>query len=929
MDGGSAERAAYLSKLLTQDAELHAEVVSLLEQQPATQFLEPPGAERLAPGTQLGHYEVIALIGEGGMGQVYRARDLKLKRNVALKVLPSRMAPDPETLDRFQREAEAVAALNHPNVVTLYSVEESDGTRFLTMELVEGHPLTEQIHAGAMSLDDFLKFAIPLAAAVGAAHECGIVHRDLKPANVMVSDAGSVKVLDFGIAKLQSGDDAPFGGPEDLNTTTQFVTRRSRLFGTVAYMSPEQLEGKPADVRSDVFSLGVVLYEMATGTRPFDRDSMLAAVPAFPLETLHALAERRPDLPADLDHIISRCLQKDPAQRYDSASTLRDALAELEVRTRSGHADTTAAGRPTSRARRRWRAVAMIGVAAAAVAFGIRFTVNSGGNAAPVPAAFDQLTSSPGIEWFPSLSPDREWIVYAGDGTGNRDIYLQSTSGSTAINLTEASSDDDDQPTFSPDGQQIAFRSNQGGGGIFVMGRTGEAVRRVTTVGFNPAWSTDGQQLVYATAGMELRPANSDAVSELWTVSAEGGEQTRVYEGDATLPAWSPSGHRIAFSQRLGDTSQSNILTISAGGGLAAPVTSDTAVNWNPIWSPDGNYLYFVSNRGGSTNIWRVAIDEQSGDVSGEPTSVTTPSPFAAHLTISGDGQHIAYSSVLETQNIYRMELDPVTGEVLGDPFAVTQGSRFWSSPDPSPDGEAVVFYSQVQPEGDLYISAADGTDLRQLTGDDATDRVPRWSPDGEWIATFSDRSQELQVWKVRVDGSGLQQVTTMGAGVSSWSPEGTRLAFEHPNPDRTVGNTFVIDAHAANARPMEIPPAPSPDARFVPNSWSQDGRWLTGQHWYDRRGVLVYDLVTQTYDALTDVGEWPVWFPDSRRVLYVADGREFHIVDRLTRSTTRIFDVLRDTLGPPRLTRDGRHAFFSRRATQSDIWIATMPDAP
>ena len=328
MDGGSAERAAYLSKLLTQDAELHAEVVSLLEQQPATQFLEPPGAERLAPGTQLGHYEVIALIGEGGMGQVYRARDLKLKRNVALKVLPSRMAPDPETLDRFQREAEAVAALNHPNVVTLYSVEESDGTRFLTMELVEGHPLTEQIHAGAMSLDDFLKFAIPLAAAVGAAHECGIVHRDLKPANVMVSDAGSVKVLDFGIAKLQSGDDAPFGGPEDLNTTTQFVTRRSRLFGTVAYMSPEQLEGKPADVRSDVFSLGVVLYEMATGTRPFDRDSMLAAVPAFPLETLHALAERRPDLPADLDHIISRCLQKDPAQRYDSASTLRDALAE-------------------------------------------------------------------------------------------------------------------------------------------------------------------------------------------------------------------------------------------------------------------------------------------------------------------------------------------------------------------------------------------------------------------------------------------------------------------------------------------------------------------------------------------------------------------------------------------------------------------------
>ncbi len=370
-------------------------------------------------------------------------------------------------------------------------------------------------------------------------------------------------------------------------------------------------------------------------------------------------------------------------------------------------------------------------------------------------------------------------------------------------------------------------------------------------------------------------------------------------------------------------------MTISAEGGEPVAVTADSAVSWNPVWAPDGEQLYYVSNRGGSTNVWRVAIDETSGEVLGEPEPLTTPAPFAGHLTISADGQRLAYSSILETQNIYKLGLDPVTGEALGDPVPVTRGSRFWSSPDPSPDGQSVVFYSQVQPEGDLYVIRTDGTGMRQLTDDQAADRVPRWSPDGDWIVPFSDRSGELQLWKIRVDGSELQQVTrTGGGGPAAWSPDGTKLAFIEAavGPESATGSAFIMEAHGADGAVVRLPPAPPPDSRFVPNSWSLDGRWIAGQNWYSRVGFSVYDLETQTYDRLTEFGEWPVWLPDSRRVLFVSKGREFHVVDRSTRATTRIFSVLRDTLGPPRLTRDGREAYFSRRVTESDVWTVTLP---
>ncbi len=284
----------------------------------------------------LGHYRILRPLGKGGMGEVYAAQDTKLGRTVALKVLPQTLTSDPSRRERFEREARTEAALNHPHIVTVYSVEEADGLPFLTMELIEGKRLSELIPAQGMNLDRFLQLAIPLADAVSAAHKRGIVHRDLKPANVMVTEEGQLKVLDFGLAKLK---EAAFSGEDlvsDLETWEQ--TGEGRIVGTAAYMSPEQAEGKPVDARSDVFSLGIVIYEMTTGRRPFQGDSSAGTLSSILKDTAMSVSELRPELPLELGRIIRRCLEKDPARRMQTALDLRNELEDLKKDSDSGQA---------------------------------------------------------------------------------------------------------------------------------------------------------------------------------------------------------------------------------------------------------------------------------------------------------------------------------------------------------------------------------------------------------------------------------------------------------------------------------------------------------------------------------------------------------------------------------------------------------------
>ena len=886
----------------------------------------------LSAGTRLGNFEILGTLGAGGMGVVYRARDTKLRREVALKILPDMFASDPERLDRFQREAQAVAALNHPNVVTIYSVEEVDGLHFLTMELIDGKTLIDLLRPGGLPLDGLLKLALPLADAISAAHQRSIVHRDLKPGNVMLNADGRVKVLDFGLAKLRQ--ESQKSRETSVVTTGPFTAPQSVL-GTAAYMSPEQAEGKPVDARSDIFSLGVMLYEMATGTRPFHGDSPLAILSSILRDAPAPLAQLRPGLPPDLDRIVRRCLAKEPGRRFQTALDVRNELEDLERQiANDGVAPepaTAPRGWPRLGLQHAMGVVGLLVVVATSVLVWRQFDNTTGG--LPLRATFDQLTSQPGGELFARLSPDGKWIVYSGEGAGNRDIYLQSVSGRTPINLTADSLADDEHPAFSPDGERIAFRSSRDGGGLFVMGRTGEAVRRVTREGFNPAWSPDGTELAYTTVATETKPQNAEQRGQLKVIAVNGGQPRAlqdnvVLQNNAMLPSWSPRGLRIAFSGGVVSAAPgSNVVTLTPAGGDPVPVTQDAFLNWNPVWAPDGRHLYFVSNRGGSMNIWRVAIDEASGRTRGEPEPITTPAAFATHLSISSDGRLLSYSAVQETQNVQKLRLDPVKGEVIGEPVPVTTGSRFWANPDPSPDGASVVFYSQVGPEGDLYVARSDGTGgLRQLTDDVALDRVPRWSPDGEWIAMFSNRSGRQHVWKIRTDGSDLQQVTQALTSVVAWSPDGRRLAATRSRPEPGEPSASILDAHGSSELvDLAVLPPPNSQFPFAANSWSPDGRRIAGQYGFTTLGIVVYSLEARTFEHMLGFGEWPVWLPDSQRILLVSRGREFHVLDTRTRTTNLIFSVVRDTLGPPRLTRDGREAYFSRRITEADVWIATL----
>lgn len=391
--------------------------------------------------------------------------------------------------------------------------------------------------------------------------------------------------------------------------------------------------------------------------------------------------------------------------------------------------------------------------------------------------------------------------------------------------------------------------------------------------------------------------------------------------GDAVLPRWSPDGRWIAYTVRGAET-RASIWLVPADGGAPRRVTDDGENDWGGAWSPDGRFLYFSSDRGGSMNLWRVAIDEGSGRVVGEPESVPTPSAFAAHPDVSADGTRIVYSNVLTTQNIERASLDPGADTLL-EPFTLTTGTRQWSSPDPTRDGALVAFYSRDLPEGDLYVVRRDGTGLRQLTGDSAIDRMPRWAPDGTRLSYWSTRDGALAGWVIGADGIGDRRITYSDSlGVpAAWSPDGLRLAVNAPTD---VG--FLMDVSRGWAE-QEVEPLVRDTAwgPFVINDWSPDGTRLAGMHGWSDNGVGYYEIAMGRHVPLTDFGQWPVWMPDSRRILFVTGGHSFYIVDSETGAVRRVHSTRRDVLGPPRITADGRELYYSRRHTEGDIWLVTL----
>jgi eukaryotic-like serine/threonine-protein kinase len=926
-------RPSFVAAACGSDVRLREQVDRLLASHDrANTFLEQPAitlAEEQAgidlAGRRIGPYLVQSRLGAGGMGEVYLAHDTRLKRPVAIKVLPPSVAANAAARTRFDREARAVAALSHPHICTLYDVGHDGGLDFLVMEYLEGESLGARLSRGPLPISQALQFATQIVSALDGAHRSGLVHRDLKPGNVMLTSGGA-KLLDFGLAKPAATALVRAGGSTSVAPD---VTTPGMILGTLNYMSPEQLEGRDVDARSDLFAFGCVFYEMLSGRKAFEGRSSASVVTAIMSLEPIPIADLQPLAPPGADYVIKRCLAKSPDNRWQTA---RDLLAELE-RTGAATEKRLSASAPPARAYQRagWPLLVATGLAIASLAIVATVLMRARESASQTPPEprFTQITAQSGVEWFPTLSPDGKWVAYGGEVDGRRHVFLQSTTGQTPIDLTADSNADDDQPAFSPDGERIAFRSSRDGGGIFVMGRTGESVRRVTNEGFKPTWSQDGQELAFATENADLDPQNTLGLSSLRVVEVASGEQRQVGKVDAVLPNWSPHGLRIAYTTRgaISGSTRLDIWTIDPSGSTPVAVTGDGASNSNPVWSPDGKYLYFVSGRAGPINLWRVPIDESSGETLGPPEPVTTPAASVAHFAISADGAYIAYSSIQRSRNVQKLAIDPASGKPRGEPAWVTTGLRLWANPDPSPDGKSVVFYASVASGASVYVARTDGTGMRQLTSRPETiDRMPRWSPDGTWIAFHSIHGKDQRLFKIRPDGSDLQQLSPLADAIyPAWSPDGTRIAvlmgagIGHPE-----NNVYILDPNrpwSAQTPEMIAPPADSID-EFVVNSWSPDGSRLAGQAGLDARGIITYAFQTRRFERLTDFGGYPVWLPDSRRLMFVSGGRDFFVVDTRSRKAEKVFSVLRDVIGPPQLTRDGREAYFSRRVTEGDIWM-------
>lgn len=726
-------------------------------------------------GQTISHYEILAKLGEGGMGVVYKAEDLKLKRIVALKFLPQHLTSTEEERARFQQEAQAAATLNHPNICTIHAIEEHEGQQFIDMEFVDGETIRRKLPI--RGIGDAISYAIQIGEALKEAHGKGIVHRDIKADNIMVNSKNQIKVMDFGLAKLKG---------------SMKLTRTSSTVGTLAYMAPEQISGGSVDARSDIFSFGVVLYEMLTGQTPFRGEHEAALVYSIVNEEPHPLTRHLPEAPSELVHVVNRALEKDPEDRYqtvhdmvidlrrlkkESTKVSRTMPVPVALASSTSVPEAPPVAKPESLPGGYSKKKVWVGLGVATIVLGLGAYLFLSKRPEPP----QQAILNPNMTFrvlqipftqvnYPGLSPDGNWVAFpAVDANGRWDVYFMNTAGGEPRRITNDSSVFTQEADISPDGSQITydrFDAKSQKINAFVVSSLGGLSRSVGDGGFTPRWRPDGQRVGYLKISGRVSGSTSGK-QEIWSVRPDGSDNKREFVDSLSVGgryslSWSPDGGSIVWIRSYSEGYQ-EVFTRTLGTATEWQLTSDKKNIDEVCWTRQ-NEIIFSSNKNGNTNLWIVPA---SG---GNAVQLTKGGGPDIGMKVSTDGKKLLYLQQAQIGHIWIANIDGSKAH------QVTFDDRQIGSASLSPDGSQIVFEiydpDPLKKTRSIYLMARSGENRREITPGEGVSAAPEFSPDGKWIL-FMSRSPSSPN-----DSLGLYLIESQNVGSPKFIGRGNRFRW-------------------------------------------------------------------------------------------------------------------------------------------------------